>query len=83
MWGRNIFRCFTISITSEANSPGNDDLTTEFYKDFSNELTPVLLDVYDFCGKLGTMGVTSRTGINMIFYIRKLMKNILQNYRPI
>ena len=29
------------------------------------------------------MAVTSRTGMNMIFYIKKVIKNILQNYRPI
>ena len=36
-------------INSETNnkSPGNDGLTAEFYKHFSNELAPVLLDVYD------------------------------------
>ena len=79
MWGRNIFRCFIKSINSETNnkSPGNDSLTAEFYKHFSNELTPVLLDVYDSWGKLGTMGVTSRTGIRMIFCIKKVAKKIL------
>ena len=37
------------SINSETNnkSPGNDGLTAKFYKHFSNELAPVLLDVYD------------------------------------
>ena len=37
------------SANSEANNkpPGNDGLTAEFYKYFSNELAPVLLDVYD------------------------------------
>ena len=85
MWGRNIFRCFIKSINSETNnkSPGNDGLTAKFYKHFSNELAPVLLDVYDSWGKLGTMSVTSRTGISMIFYIKKLMKKMLQNYRAI
>ena len=73
MWGRNIFRCFIKSVNSETNnkSPGNDCLTTEFYKHFSNELTTIFLDVYDSCGKLGTMGVTPRTEISMIFYIKK------------
>ena len=53
------------SINSETNNkpPGNNDLTTEFYKHFPNELAPVLLDVYDFWGKFDTMGVTYRTGI--------------------
>ena len=46
------------SINTETNkSSGNDGLTAEFYKPFSNELAPVLLDVYDSWGKLGTMGV--------------------------
>ena len=85
MWGRNIFRCFINSINSETNdkSPGNNGIKAEFYKQFSNELTPALLDVHDSWGKLGTMGVTSRTGISMIFYIKKVIKKILQNYRPI
>ena len=53
------------SINSETNnkSPGNDGLTAEFYKHFSNELAPVLLDVYDSWGKL-----TSRTGIKSAIY---------------
>ena len=58
-------------------------LTAEFYKHFSNELALVLLDVYESWEKFGTMGVTSRTGISMIFYIKKVIKKILQNYRPI
>ena len=74
------------SIDSETNnkSPGNDGLTAEFYRHFSNKLTPVLLDVLkDSWGKLDTMGVTCRTGISMIFYIKKMIKKILQNYIPI
>ena len=78
-------RCFMKSIISETNikPPSNDDLTAKFYKHFSNELTPVLLDVYDSWGKLGTMGVTSRREISMIFYVKKVIKKILKNYRSI
>ena len=52
------------SINSETNNkpPGNDGLTAEFYRHFSNELAPVLLGVYDSWGKLDTMGVTYRRG---------------------
>ena len=76
MWGRKVFRCFIKSINSETNnkSRGNDDLTAEFYKHFSNELTPFVLDVYDSWEKLGTMGVTSRTGISMIIYKKYITK---------
>ena len=37
------------SVNSEtySKSPDNDGLTAEFYKEFSNEIAPVLLDVYD------------------------------------
>ena len=53
------------SINSETSNkpPGNDGLTAEFYRDFSNELAPALLGVYDSWGKLDTMGVTYRRGI--------------------
>ena len=62
----------TKSINSETNNKpsGNDGLTAEFYKRFSNELGPVLLDVYDSWGKLATMDVTSRTGIISAIYKR-------------
>ena len=56
-------------MNSETNnkSPGNDGFTAEFYKHYSNELAPVLLDVYDWLRILGIMGVTSRTGISLYF----------------
>ena len=63
-------------------SPGNDGLTAEFYKHFSNELAPVLLDVFDYWGKLCTMGVTSRTGITSSIY-KKCDKNDIANDRLI
>ena len=64
------------SINSQTNnkSPGNDDLIAIFYKDFSNELAPVVLDVYDFWGKLVTMGGTSRTAITSTIYKKVLKK---------
>ena len=60
------------SIKSETNNkpPGNDGFKAEFYKNSSNELTPVLLDVYDSWWKLDTMGVTYRTGITSAIYKR-------------
>ena len=53
----------TKSINSETNNKpsGNDGLTAEFYRAFSNELAPVLLGVYYSWGKLDTMGITYRT----------------------
>ena len=57
--------------------------TIEFFskvpnrKKISNEH---FIDVYNSWGNLDTIGVTSRTGISMIFYIKKV---ILENYIPI
>ena len=58
------------SINSQTNnkSPSHDGLKAVFYKHFSNELAPILLDVYDSWGKLGTISVTSRTGIISAIY---------------
>ena len=47
---------------------------------FPNELAPFLLAVYNTWRRLGTIGVTSRTGISMIFYMKKMIKRIFQNY---
>ena len=41
----------------------NDGLAAEFYIHFLNKLVSVLLDFYDSCEKVDTMGVISRTGI--------------------
>ena len=69
-------------INSQANnkSPGNYGLTAEIHIHFSNELSPVLLDVYDSWGKFGTIGITSRAGI--VPYIKKVMKKILRTTYP-
>ena len=60
------------SINSETNNkpPGTDGLKAEFYKHSSNELAPVLLDVYESWVKLDTMGATYRTGILSAIYKR-------------
>ena len=58
------------SINSKTNnkSPGNDGLTAEFHEHFPNELALVLSYIYVSSGKLGTMSVTSRTGIISALY---------------
>ena len=77
LWGWNIFRWnHKIYINSETNNkpPGNDGLTAEFYRHFSNKLAPALLGVYDSWGKFDTMGVTYRAGI--ISAIRAVSRTI-------
>ena len=72
------------SINSEIynKSPVNDDLTPEFYKNVTNEPAPVLLDVYNSWGNIGTMGVTSKTGILSAIYQKGDKKKILETIDP-
>ena len=68
----------TKSLIPKSNNkfPCNDSLRAEFYKHFSNELAPVLLDVYNSWVKFGAMGVTSRTGIISFIYRKGDKKDI-------
>ena len=57
------------SIKSQTNeSPCNDGFIIEFYKHFSNNIAPALLDVYDPRGKLDTMDFISRKEIMLVIY---------------
>ena len=62
------------SMNSETNNepPGNDGLTAEFYRHFSNEVAPVLLGVYDSWGKFDTMAIISAIrALSRTNYFRK------------
>ena len=80
IWLNEIIKS-TNSQTSN-NSPGNDGLTAEFYKNVFIELVPILLDVYNFCEKVDTIGFTSRTGIVSFIY-KKGDKRDISHSRPI
>ena len=71
-----------INFQANNKSSDNDGLKALFYKHFSNEAAPVLVDVYDSWGKLGTISVTFRTGIIYSIY-KKCDKIDIENYRPI
>ena len=72
------------AINSQKNnkSPGNDGITTKFYKHFSNEMVPILLEVYNSWKQIGIIGIPSRTGIISVIY-KKGDKKDMANYRPI
>ena len=72
------------AINSQKNnkSPGNDGITAEFYKHFSNEMAPILLEVYNSWKQIGTIGISSRTGIISVIY-KKGNKKDMANCRPI
>ena len=61
------------SINSKTNNKNLEIMMAlqQNFINFSNELGPVLLDIYDFRGKLETMGVVYRTGIIFAIYKRR------------
>ena len=50
-------------------------MPTEFYKHFSNELAPVLLDIYDFCESL-TPWMLLLEKESCLSYIKKVIKKM-------
>ena len=48
-------------------------------KTFSNELAPILLDIYDSWGKLGTMEVICGTEITYIIYKIKVIEKMISD----
>uniref|UniRef100_A0A3P9L5I7 Reverse transcriptase domain-containing protein n=1 Tax=Oryzias latipes TaxID=8090 RepID=A0A3P9L5I7_ORYLA len=72
-----------IMILKKNKSPGNDGLSSEFYKNFSTELSPFILETLTESINLGKLPPTLTQGI--ISLIPKPNKNKLQidNWRPI
>ena len=72
------------AINSQTNkkSPGMDGITAKFYKHFSNEIAPILLEVYDSWKQLGIIGISPRTGVISVIY-KKGDKKDTANYKPI
>ena len=65
-----------INYLGNNKSPGNDDLTAEFYKHFPNELSLVFLDIYDYWEKPGTMVTISGARIiSVIYKFKRYLKN--------
>ena len=57
-----------IKLENLFSQTNNDGLKAVFYRHCSNELGHVFLDVYDSWEKLGTIGVSYRTGIISAIY---------------
>ena len=55
-----------INAQKNSKSPGNDGLTTEFYKHFTNELALILVEVYDYWKQLGIIGISFKTSIILV-----------------
>ena len=55
-----------INAQKNSKSPGNDGLTAEFYKHFTNELALILVEVYDYWKQLGIIGISFKTSIILV-----------------
>ena len=64
-------------------SPGCDGYSVIFYRHYWNEISDILVDLFNYIAKIGRMGIESRRSvIKLIPKIGKLLK-LLENWRPI
>lgn len=63
-------------------SPGNDGLTTNFYKHFWNIFGSELTKVYNYAFEQGSLSATQRRGVITLLY-KKGDRTRLKNWRPI
>ena len=71
-----------ISGLGRNKSPGIDGITGEFYREFRQELVPVLVRVYRQIEETGELLDSMMIGIVSIIY-KKGDRNRLENYRPL
>ena len=64
-------------------SPGDDGLTTEFYKAFNLQLSPILVEVYNNIWIAGILTPTMKNGIIQLIYKKKGTSTELKFWRPI
>ena len=72
-----------IKSLSTGKSPGSDGLTSEFYKCFSEVLSPILLKVYREMERKGQVSEDMSTGLITLLYKKKGNQMHLGNYRGI
>lgn len=63
-------------------SPGLDELTSEFYKDNIDIMSPILLELYKEIEERGYISDDMTTGM-IILLFKKGDKRKLENYRPL
>ena len=64
-------------------SPGDDGLTTEFYKAFNSQLSPILVEVYNNIWMAGNLVPTMKNGIIQLIFKKKGTPTELKFWRPI
>ncbi|XP_014876328.1 uncharacterized protein LOC106938708 [Poecilia latipinna] len=72
-----------INSLNNNKSPGHDGITSEFYKQFKDPISKILLRVFSVMEQTGCTPRTFAQGIITILYKNKGERNNLENYRPI
>ncbi len=74
---------FCIKALKNNKSPGNDGLTSEFYKAFINDVSRFLLAVYEEAINKGSLPASLRQGVITLIPKRPKYILLLENWRPI
>uniref|UniRef100_A0A3B3CA37 Reverse transcriptase domain-containing protein n=1 Tax=Oryzias melastigma TaxID=30732 RepID=A0A3B3CA37_ORYME len=72
-----------IKSLKDNKSPGNDGLTSEFYKFFIDKLTPFLVNLFEEDLEIGILPPTLRQGLIKLIPKSQKDKLCIENWRPI
>ena len=74
---------YSLTCFKSNKTPGTDGLNAEFYKFFWKEVSPCMIESFNYGKKVGKMSIDQRRGIISLLPKKNKKLSLLENWRPI